>query len=132
MTFSNALQLSTQVALYILFNASPRSGWLSPFRFYLFYKWKHPLGYIVFARCFLKTNTHLSEIPATASLRWISVISLREGGVISIPFFHHLLSAPIISSLEASLHIHPSQFSLLSLVQGEGSPFPYTPVRMPN
>lgn len=47
-------------------------------------------------------------------------------------FFSHLLPAPIISNLKGSLPIHSSQFNLLSLVQGEGSCFPYTHVRMPN
>lgn len=56
----------------------------------------------------------------------------REGGVISVPFSHHLLSAPIISNLEASLPIHPSQFNLRFFVQDEGSQFPYAYVRMPN
>lgn len=69
---------------------------------------------------------------AVASLGWISVISLREGRAVSVPFSHHLLSAPITSNLEASLPIHPSQFNLLSLVQSEGSQFTHTHVRMPN
>lgn len=47
-------------------------------------------------------------------------------------FSCHLLSAPIISNLETSLPFHPSQFNLLSHVQGEGSQFPYTHVRIPN
>lgn len=129
LTFSNTLHQSIQLTQYFLFNISPGSGWLSPFKFYLFYKWKHPLGYIVFAWCFLETNPHLSKILAAASLRWISVISLWEGGVISVPFFHHLLPAPITANLEASLPIYPSQFNLFFLVQGEGS---CTPVLTPN
>lgn len=49
-----------------------------------------------------------------------------------VPFSHHLLSASIISNLENSLSIHSSQINLFSLVQGEGSRFTYTHVRMPN
>lgn len=52
--------------------------------------------------------------------------------MVSVPFFPHLFSAPIISNPEASLPIHASQINVFSLVQGEGSWFTHIDVRMPD
>ena len=102
-----------------------------PFRVHPSSEWKHPRGYSL---CLMVSKNKYTPVRDRGyGLAQMTQCHFFEGRWSnSCTFSCHLLSAPIISNLEASLLIHPSQFNLLSLVQGEVSQFPYTYVRMPN